>query len=228
LLTATDLASILTPLECLALVVAALCHDIDHSDHEEQAGTDIGLSVLYRDRPVMEVHHCEQTMNIITKAEQNIFEHVPEDQQMQLWQMIISLILATDMAQHFEFWSKFDRLVYPQNMLNAQSSQHRLLLAQIVLKASDAAATTRLFQVNERWANAANELAKKGHSSSPRTVECDPAAVAQGQIGFIMFVANPLLRTLVDVLPGARPMLNQLQGNLNEWKRRAARPPVEQ
>jgi GAF domain-containing protein len=222
LLTTTDLPNILTPLEAFALMIAALCHDVDHSETDNQSPAEIGLSVLYRNRPVMEMHHCEQTMHVITKAEQNIFEHVPEDQQSLLWQMIISLILGTDMGQHFELCSKMSRIVFPQNMLNPQSPQHRLLLAQIVLKCTDAAATTRVFSVNERWAREVIvNTHKKTRGSRPDSIE-NRIVTAKGQVGFILLVANPLFRVLVEVLPQAIPLLRQLRGNLHRWKGRAA------
>lgn len=218
LLTTTDLATILTKLESFALFIAAICHDLNHYNIEDKSRSEIALSVLYRNRPVLEMHHCEQCINVISKPEQNIFENIEQEQQVHLWQSIISLILSTDMAQHFEIVRKFRGLVFPTIMLNFNSPQHKLLLSQIVLKCCDAASVCRLFPVNEKWAIKLNEFAHQMDHSEAGTSEDEGRLIAQGQIGFIMFVAKPLFEVLCQAIPDAGPALAQLNGNLDEWK----------
>jgi hypothetical protein len=207
-------------LECFALFISAICKDIDHYDFEDKSRSDIALAVLYRNRPVMEMHHCEQAIRIISKTEQNIFENIDQEQQVQLWQMIISLILGTDMAQHFELVSKLRVLVYPQMLFNAQSPQHRLLLAQIVVKSCDMSSTTRLFPINEKWATHVGKFTKQVGKSETETREADQLVVAKNHLGFIMLVARPLFEVLCETVPGLSPAFDQLNGNIDEWKKR--------
>ena len=222
LLTTTDLPMILSKLEAFALFIAAICHDLHHYNIEDKSRSEIALAVLYRNRPVLEMHHCEQCINVISKPEHNIFENIEQDQQVQLWQSIISLILSTDMAQHFQLVQKFRSLVFPTMMLNMNSPQHKLLLSQIVLKCCDAATACRLFPVNERWAKTLNDLGHKLNASEAGTNEEEMVIIAKNQVGFSLIVAQPLFTVLVQAIPEAKPALDQLIGNLDEWKARAA------
>ena len=221
LLTTTDLQEMLTKLECFALFIAAICHDLNHYNIEDKSRSEIALAVLYRNRPVLEMHHCEQCINVISKPEQNIFENIEQEQQVQLWQNIISLILSTDMAQHFEIVRKFRALVFPTMMLNFNSPQHKLMLSQIILKCCDAASSCRLFPVNERWAKKLNEFMQRLDQTEQDTGVDEATLIARNQIGFTLFVARPLFEVLVQAIPDATPAFDQLNGNLDEWKSRA-------
>lgn len=220
LITTTELPSIFSNLECFALFIAAICHDLHHYNVEDKSRSEIALSVLYRNRPVLEMHHCEQCINVISKPEQNIFENIDPEQQVQLWQNIISLILATDMAQHFDLVQKFRSLVFPTIMLNMNSPQHKLLLSQIILKCCDACSCCRLFPIHERWAKTVTDLCHKIDHSEVDTTEKEALVMAQNQVGFVLVVAQPLFEVLVQALPEARTALDQLKGNLDEWKTR--------
>ncbi|OHS94488.1 GAF domain containing protein [Tritrichomonas foetus] len=219
LLTSTEMAMMLSKLEILALLVAAICHDIDHYDIEDRGRSEIALSVLYRNRSVLEVHHCEQTISVITKPEQNIFEAIESEQQVTLWQTIISLILATDMSKHFDIFNKCKALVYPQNMLNLQSPQHRLFLMQIALKCADVSETCRLMPICERVAqNQLEMLRAESREKDKRTEYLEHYDIAKYQIGFFMMIARPLFIILCEAVPTAKPALDQLEGNLSSWK----------
>lgn len=226
LLATTELNVMIPPLEILAVVVAAICHDVDHYDFDDESRSEIALSVLYRNRPIMEMHHCEQTINIISQAEQNIFENVEPEQQAILWQTIISLILGTDMAKHFELVNKYSALVYPQNMLNLQIPAHKLLLEQMIIKMGDASAACRLFQINDRWSRTAykSSLPEEERKAIGQNRFKDDVflLIAEQQVGFINIISRPILRGLVEVAKSAKPALDQMEGNLNEWKLRIA------
>ena len=223
LLSSTELIDALSKLEMLALLISALCHDIDHYDIEDKGRSEIALAVLYRNRPILEMHHCEVTISVISKEEQNIFENIENDQSVQLWQMIISLILATDMAQHFEILNKFKALVYPQNMLNLANSQHKLLLMQIILKCSDVAHSCRLMTIDEDFAKKVGKLYYDIDFDDENDGEkiTQNVKIAKNMVGFTLIFSRPLFLVLAEAVPGARSAFDQLEGNLEEWKKRA-------
>ena len=224
LLTTTELNMVLSKIETLALLVAALCHDLDHYNIEDRGRSEIALSILYRNRSVLEVHHCEQTISVITKPEHNIFEGIDNDQQVNLWQMIISLILSTDMSKHFDIFNKFKALVYPQLMFNMQLPQQRLLLMEIALKCGDVSQTCRLMPISERVAKEQMEMLQQGIMDKRKTdTGLDSHMIAKYQIGFFCLIARPLFFVLCEAIPEAKPALNQLEGNLIEWKEKASK-----
>lgn len=213
LLTSTELSTIFPMIEKLALVVAALCHNIDY-ESSEYTGRDIALAVLYRNRPIMEMHHCEVTTSIITNEEQNIFENVPDDQTATLWQTIFNLILSTDPSQHYEFCYKLRTLVTPQLMLNHSSHSHRLLLSQVCLQLSDVSKCVRLFPTYEKWAKTL---------PTKKASELTDIKIAKKQIGFILCYVYPLMMPFSIAITEFKHSLDQLDGNLSSWKRIANR-----
>ncbi|KAH0795966.1 3'5'-cyclic nucleotide phosphodiesterase family protein [Histomonas meleagridis] len=211
----TKLSEVLSKIEVLGLLIASICQDIDHSAINNQMlneDSEIAFLFLYRNRPIEEIHHCEETIRIIEKEEENIFENIDINQRNQLWHLIISLILSTDMSQHFEIVSKFSNLIYPQMILNLNSVHHRVLLLKMVLKCASLYPTTQSFQSYEKWTYQLNKINGKNESD---------LLIAQEQIAFLLFIANPAFFSLAQALPQIMPTVDQLNCNLEMWKKKA-------
>lgn len=65
----------MTELEILGLLVACLCHDLDHrgTNNAFQTKTDSPLAVLYS-TSTMEHHHFDQCVMILNTDSNNIFQ----------------------------------------------------------------------------------------------------------------------------------------------------------
>ena len=96
----------------LALLVAAFCHDVNHTGRtnifEVNSGSE--LATLYHDRAVLEQHHAAYTFRILKKDSCNIFANVKADDYKELRKLMIANILATDMKEHFDFMKEFRQL----------------------------------------------------------------------------------------------------------------------
>lgn len=214
ILTHTDLKNILTDLEKLALIISTLCHDIDYTGFDESnQSTEIALAVLYHNRPVMEMHHCEVTISILERSEENILETLSSDDSTTLWKMVISLILGTNMAKHFQTVSQLSALIFPNKMINLKTEEHRLLIMQFLLKTADASYTCRNFPVCQRDGLKAHKMF---------TDKCAIGKLFQrylvnSQVGFIIMYAEPMFKLLSQVFPSIDPMLEQVKLNLQYW-----------
>ena len=69
--------------------------------------TNHPLAVLYNGRSVLENHHCAIAFKIMLDPKNDIFELLSEAQFWNVRQLIIKMILATDLSQNFPTISKY-------------------------------------------------------------------------------------------------------------------------
>lgn len=116
LLSTTEAARMLRPLDIAACLIAALCHDVDHPGHtnafEIQSGSQ--LAMLYSDESVLERHHAYTTFKIMSKEKDaNILEKLSAADYRHVRKVIIAAILGTDMAGHFKFCETLEKTLNP-------------------------------------------------------------------------------------------------------------------
>ena len=68
----------LSQLELLAMIVAAVCHDAKHGGftnlHYDKAGTPV--DIIFKSQSVIETHHCEVVIGNISKEETDLFSEL--------------------------------------------------------------------------------------------------------------------------------------------------------
>jgi hypothetical protein len=88
----------------LAMLVAAMCHDVDHPGNNNAFENALisPLSVLYNGSSVLENHHCFLTFHILQNPhfDANILAHLPLARVQRIRALVISAIMGTDMAVH--------------------------------------------------------------------------------------------------------------------------------
>lgn len=105
-----------------ALLLAALCHDVDHTGRTNafEAASYSTLALKYNDDSILENHHSALTFKLLLDNDYNIFFNVGNDNFKYIRKYIISNILHTDMKRHFECLNTFD-LKYKEFMDNPDS-----------------------------------------------------------------------------------------------------------
>eukprot|EP00741_Cyanophora_paradoxa_P023438 tig00021582_g22642.t1 len=104
LLTRGALAPHLTDLEKLALVIAAVIHDFEHPGFNNgfQVATATELALLYNDRAPLENHHVSAAWRRLRMPQHNFLASMNPAQVRELRKLVVDIVLATDMSQHFE------------------------------------------------------------------------------------------------------------------------------
>ena len=70
------------------------------------------MALLYNDRSVLENHHLASAFKVLIKPECNFLSHLPKDVYKQIRDIVIELVLATDLqTQHFTILSMFKNKV---------------------------------------------------------------------------------------------------------------------
>ncbi|RLN60791.1 hypothetical protein BBJ29_006570 [Phytophthora kernoviae] len=116
LLSTTDAAQMLQPLDIAACLVASLGHDVDHPGHTNDFEVVSGsqLAMLYSDESVLEHHHAYTTFRLISKEKNaNILQNLTRADYRHVRKMVIIAILGTDMANHFKFLESLEKVLRP-------------------------------------------------------------------------------------------------------------------
>jgi hypothetical protein len=94
----------------LALLLAAIAHDVDHPANTNQFEIDTlsDLALLHNDQSVLENHHLVTTFNIMLDTDVAFLSDVDLKQRSFLRKRIVSAVLSTDMVHHFDMCKKLD------------------------------------------------------------------------------------------------------------------------
>lgn len=216
----------LTPLEKLAALVAAVCHDLDHPGVNQPflIATDNHLAALYKNFSVLENHHWRCAMGCLWES--GLLDSWAADDVTSLQDMLRSLILATDITRQQEFLIKFKQYL-DSGTFDMEDPEHRHFSLQIALKCADICNPCRPWEVSQQWSyKICDEFYRQGdyerQLNLPVTLLCDSKkmSVAKIQTDFINYVVAPLFdvwdRWLKTTLSNA--MVANLNENLKKWE----------
>ncbi len=161
----------LAHLDVLALFVAALCHDLGHPgvNNAHMILTRSDLAILYNGRTVLENFHAASLFQLISRhPETNIFASLNEQQFKDERQSIIECIIATDMAEHYQYVTRL-RTKADSNApaWNCEIAADRSLFMQCVMKMADISNVARPWDGSGfEWSRrATQEFFEQGSSS---------------------------------------------------------------
>eukprot|EP00903_Cladosiphon_okamuranus_P016576 g15291.t1 len=105
-------SGLLTETEQLALILSALCHDLDHPGltNSFQTATESPLANLYNDQAPLEHHHLAIMFQILRREGCDILGHLEKPQKRRIREVMIQGILATEMSEHGTHITKVDKL----------------------------------------------------------------------------------------------------------------------
>ena len=68
-------------------------------------------AVRYNDKSVLENHHCAIAFKLLLDPQNDVFELLSEAQYWNVRQIIVKMIMSSDISNHFEQISKFHSLI---------------------------------------------------------------------------------------------------------------------
>ncbi|XP_058023984.1 cAMP and cAMP-inhibited cGMP 3',5'-cyclic phosphodiesterase 10A isoform X2 [Ahaetulla prasina] len=216
-----------TDLERKGLLVACLCHDLDHRGYSNSylQKFDHPLAALYS-TSTMEQHHFSQTVSILQLEGHNIFSNLNSNEYEQVLEIIRKAIIATDLALYFGNRKQLEELQQTRS-LNLKNQAHRDRVIGLLMTSCDLCSVTKLWHVTrltandiyaEFWAEG-DEMKKLGIQPIPMMDRDKKDEVPQGQIGFYNAVALPCYSTLAQILPPTIPLHRACRENLKQWEK---------
>lgn len=176
-------------LEVAACVVATLGHDVGHLGYNNRymvnsrhvLATNCTLH-SDNDISVLEMMHASKTFHIAqdTKA----FEQIQGDAWVLFRRQVVEMVLATDMAKHFELLTQF-RVTLTTPQLDDQIM--RFFLYKMMLKCGDIGHAAKNTELHERWSlRVMEEFFKQGDSEKeqnlPVSMFCDRETTDIGKV----------------------------------------------
>ncbi|XP_013872930.1 cGMP-specific 3',5'-cyclic phosphodiesterase [Austrofundulus limnaeus] len=214
-------------LEILALMIATLCHDLDHRgvNNSYIQRSDHPLAQLYC-HSTMEHHHFDQCLMILNSPGNQILSGLSLDEYKITLKMIERAILATDLALYMKRREEFFELT-KNNQFVWEDEHHRELLRSMLMTACDISAITKPWPVQKRIAElVATEFFEQGDKER-RELNIEPIdlmnrekrdKIPSMQVSFIDAICIQLYETLASMSEYCSPLLEGCQKNRQHWK----------
>lgn len=216
----------MTELQMLGLLVACLCHDLDHrgTNNSFQTKTDSPLAILYS-TSTMEHHHFDQCVMILSQDSNNIFQSLSSDDYRQVMKVVESAILSTDMAMYFKKKNTFLELS-DNGEFDWQSEEKKNLLCGMMMTACDVSAIAKPWEIQHKVAKlVADEFFEQGDLERLKLNEQPMAMMDREkkdelpkmQIDFIDHICLPLYKALSESFPWVKPLYDGCARNKEHW-----------
>jgi GAF domain-containing protein len=204
LLVSTPAKACFCPTDILALLVAALVHDVDHTGRGNAFEINKGshLALLYHDKSVLEQHHAAVAFLTMQRSNCNIFDNIDAEAKKRMRLLMIAAILDTDMAAHFrilpEMKARFEALT--DNPFGSRDNDTKSF-AGFLLHCSDLGHPAKDFTLCSRWSQL---VCQEFSAQSREEVELGlpitefmkdlhkPTVYYKNEINFLNFVILPL------------------------------------
>jgi cGMP-dependent 3',5'-cyclic phosphodiesterase len=212
---------IITKIQGFSLLVAALCHDLDHRGFNNSYMTQSGsmLARLYSSEgSVNERHHLSQAICILNDQGSKILDSLSTEQFMESIDYVRELILATDLANHFRILKDLKSLT-SENICENQ----RLLLSLLItccdlndqIKSWDTVYRVAELVYTEFFTQ--GDLERQMGISPNLMFDRKKANVPALQIEFLDAVIRPTFEIFVDIFPEKSNFLETIRVNRQHW-----------
>ncbi|XP_072766046.1 dual 3',5'-cyclic-AMP and -GMP phosphodiesterase 11 isoform X2 [Anoplolepis gracilipes] len=225
ILTATQWWKIFGEIECLALIIACLCHDLDHrgTNNSFQIKASSPLAQLYS-TSTMEHHHFDQCLMILSSQGNQILSNLSPEEYSRVVKVLEDAILSTDLAVYFRKRGAFFALV--RSNYNWAYSDNRDLLRGMLMTVCDLAAITKPWDVEKRVAElVSSEFFEQGDIER-RTLNITPIDIMNRekedqlpmmQVGFIDSICLPIYEAFAQLSDKLLPLVDGVRMNKQHW-----------
>jgi cAMP-specific phosphodiesterase 4 len=210
-------------------LVAAAAHDIAHPGVSNGflIATKSNLAITYSDDSVLERMHIAELYRILSHDTFDVFAHMSAPERVEARKIVIGMILATDLARHFQ---RISVLKTKQFAMSEEAQGLELsLLMETMLMLADLGHTAKPFAYHQIWAERiSEEFFRQGeteeHNNLPMSPLCDrkQANLPRSQVTFLTLVATPLFETAGQVfsIDEYDTVISELRNNISSWKER--------
>ncbi|XP_055547758.1 dual 3',5'-cyclic-AMP and -GMP phosphodiesterase 11-like isoform X3 [Wyeomyia smithii] len=228
ILTSTQWWKIFGEIECLALIIACLCHDLDHrgTNNSFQIKASSPLAQLYS-TSTMEHHHFDQCLMIINSPGNQILLNLSSDDYSRVIKVLEDAILSTDLAVYFRKRGPFLNLVKPNAQAALwQAEEPRSLLRAMSMTVCDLAAISKPWDIEKRVAElVSSEFFEQGdverHELNITPIDImdreKEDQLPMMQVGFIDSICLPIYEAFASLSDKLEPLVEGVRENKNHW-----------
>ncbi|XP_018570600.1 dual 3',5'-cyclic-AMP and -GMP phosphodiesterase 11 isoform X2 [Anoplophora glabripennis] len=217
-------------IECLALMIACLCHDLDHrgTNNSFQIKASSPLAQLYS-TSTMEHHHFDQCIMILNSPGNQLLSNISPDDYSRVIRVLEEAILSTDLAVYFRKRGAFFKVVSEGPCWAME--EHRELLRAMLMTVCDLAAITKPWEVEKRVAElVSSEFFEQGDIEREK-LKITPIDIMNRekedqlplmQVGFIDSICLPIYESFGMLSDHLEPLVEGVRQNRKKWLEIAA------
>lgn len=219
----------ISSLDLLSIILAALGHDVGHPGVTNRflINNKEDLALQYNDISVLENMHCSTIFSIMKVTGCNILDTLERSDWFTVRSLVVSMVLGTDMAKHFEILAQFRARVLGLKDLELNNFEDKKLVLTYVIKCADLGHSAKATELHVKWSYLlSQELFAQGDLEKERfqtvSMYCDRenTDVDKSQAGFLKNICVPLYETLgafLDSKEVRESCIEQQQANVKYW-----------
>uniref|UniRef100_A0A1A9ZIV5 Phosphodiesterase n=1 Tax=Glossina pallidipes TaxID=7398 RepID=A0A1A9ZIV5_GLOPL len=227
ILTATQWWKIFGEIECLALIIACLCHDLDHrgTNNSFQIKASSPLAQLYS-TSTMEHHHFDQCLMILNSPGNQILANLSSEDYCRVVRVLEDAILSTDLAVYLRKRGSFLQCVQEQPLNYWLDEEPRALLRAMSMTVCDLSAITKPWVIEKRVADlVSSEFFEQGDMEK-QELNITPIDIMNRekedelpmmQVGFIESICLPIYEAFAQLSDKLEPLVEGVRDNREHW-----------
>ncbi|EDX05381.1 GD21829 [Drosophila simulans] len=226
ILTTTQWWKIFGEIECLALIIGCLCHDLDHrgTNNSFQIKASSPLAQLYS-TSTMEHHHFDQCLMILNSPGNQILANLSSDDYCRVIRVLEDAILSTDLAVYFKKRGPFlESVSQPTSYWVAE--EPRALLRAMSMTVCDLSAITKPWEIEKRVADlVSSEFFEQGDMEK-QELNITPIDIMNRekedelpmmQVNFIDSICLPIYEAFATLSDKLEPLVEGVRDNRGHW-----------
>ncbi|XP_016963607.1 dual 3',5'-cyclic-AMP and -GMP phosphodiesterase 11 isoform X1 [Drosophila biarmipes] len=226
ILTTTQWWKIFGEIECLALIIGCLCHDLDHrgTNNSFQIKASSPLAQLYS-TSTMEHHHFDQCLMILNSPGNQILANLTSDDYCRVIRVLEDAILSTDLAVYFKKRGPFLESV-DQPVSHWVAEEPRALLRAMSMTVCDLSAITKPWEIEKRVADlVSSEFFEQGDMEK-QELNITPIDIMNRekedelpmmQVNFIDSICLPIYEAFATLSDKLEPLVEGVRDNRSHW-----------
>ncbi|KAL5489526.1 hypothetical protein EMCRGX_G018626 [Ephydatia muelleri] len=208
LISSTGLQQWISSLEVLAILLAAIVHDLEHTGTTNtfhiQSYTNYAL--LYNDRAVLENFHLNRAFTLLKEDELNILKNLKLEDFRLVRSLVVEMVLATDMSLHSDQLKHMRQLISSPDVI-VQMEKGRSKVYSLLLHMADISHPGKEWETHHEFSNRlVEEFFRQGDQEMQLGRACSPlcnrntTSVPECQLGFIDYIVSPSFDVCGDML----------------------------
>lgn len=222
----------LTPVETIGSIIGILGHDVGHPGLTNRFLINIkhDLALEYNDNSVLENMHCSTIYSLMKNENCDILSSVGLEEWFKIRNLIVTMVLATDMSKHFELLGQFRARVIGLKDLEMADFDDKVLALTMGIKCADLGHCAKSIDLHCKWSFlvidelfAQGDLEKEKNLSVSMYCDRETTDIDKSQAGFLKNICMPLyevwgLYLNSEIVENA--CIQQLASNQKYWEDR--------
>jgi cAMP-specific phosphodiesterase 4 len=226
------LSALMSRLDLLAALIAASVHDLGHpgTNNAFSVTTEDEVALIYNDRSVLENMHIARAFRLFREKGANVFGSLSKEQRREARQMVIAMVLATDMSLHLKYSADLEAALKAKRdtatWFKPDLFEDRALCLAMALHVADLGNPAKPTRICVQWTSrVVEEFFRQGDREKQLGLAISPMmnrdkpAIEKSQIGFIDYVIHPLYKLWNQFIPEeTQPCLENIKTNRIYWE----------